>query len=41
MLEVNNQHPSEVMGTRREAPASEVQSECGWGWSGGMGGGLV
>jgi len=26
---VNNQHPSEVMGTGREGPASEVQ--CVWG----------
>lgn len=39
VLGMNNQHPSEVMGTRREGPISEVQSVCAWveGAGGGLG----
>lgn len=33
VLGMNNQHPSEVMGTRREGPVSEVQPV----WGGGVG----
>lgn len=39
VLRVNNQHPSEVMGNRREGPASEVQLGCACGgrWVGAVG----
>lgn len=41
VLRVNNQHPSEVMGNRREGPASEVQPVCACGGKVGWGSGTL